>query len=295
MTLSFAYKYFAMMLMVSEANFFCGKTGLSPGRLFTESDVRPGSHVGPLNSTNFSGSIITDQYFFGYWQGHLANFRSRDFMPQDSDKAIQERNRELSKYSSLIDTNGAYQLATNWLAALGVDVAALERKYRLNFIQWRYYPAGKNGPVIMLPVYTVEWRGFILRTQPNRESAVVTVTVFGATKELVEYHVLDNSLFLRPRIQIKDAEKLLSIPDEEFRSFDAVQRSNLVAQFTARGEGAPAFPLTGSVPTKGTNQPVRDKTAPKLPGSQGAIRFPTSEVHKLAPTPSQPTKREPPK
>lgn len=232
--LTLAYKFVAMMLMVAEANFFCGKTGLPPNRPFTESDVRRGGHVGLLNSTNFNGSIFTDEYSFGFWQGHLANFRKRGFMPQDSDLAIQARNRELSNYSSLIDTNGAHHLATNWLAARSVDVPALEKKYRLNFIQWRYYPKGKDGPVIMLPVYHVEWLGVVLKTQPNRERAVVSVTIFGATKELVEYHVFDDSLFLRPRLHIKELDKLLAISDNQFQQMSPLQRSNLVTQSAAK-------------------------------------------------------------
>jgi len=86
----------------------------------------------------------------------------------------------------------------------------------------------------MLPVYQVEWHGFILRSQPNRERAVVIVTVFGATKELVEYHVYDDSLFLRPALAIRDKEKLLSISDDDFRKFDSAKRSNLVEQFTVK-------------------------------------------------------------
>ncbi len=254
-----AYKFVAMMLMLQEASFFCRQTGLPPGREFTESDVRKGGHVGPYNPKDFGGSIVTDDYFFGFGWGHLANFRKRGFMPDGPDSAIRERNLELAKFASLIDTNGAYQVATNWLATLGVDVPALEGKYRLNFIQWRYYPKGKDGPVIMLPVYHVEWLGFILRTQPNRERAVVSVTIFGATKELVEYHVLDDSLFLRPRIQIKDAEKLLSISDEEFRRFDALQRSNLVVEFSARGDRQPALHDPELIHPAATNPPARKK------------------------------------
>lgn len=204
MPLSLAYKLLAMTLMVAEANYFCGQTGLSPGHSFTEADVRQGSHVGPFNPKDFGGSIVTDQYLFGW--GHVAPFRKRGFMPQNSDRAIRERNLELAKFSSLIDPNGAYQLATNWRAPLGLDLATLERKCRLNFMQWRHYPEGTGAKVIMLPVYTVEWRGFILRTQPKRESAVVSVTAFWAIKELMKCHVLDGPLFLRPRIQVKDPE-----------------------------------------------------------------------------------------
>ena len=59
---------------------------------------------------------------------------------------------------------------------------------------------------------------------------MVTVTVSGITKELVDLSVLDDSLFTRPRLQIKDAEKLLAIPDEQFRMFSASERSNIVAK-----------------------------------------------------------------
>jgi hypothetical protein len=308
MTLSLAYKFVAMTLMLTEANFFCSKTGLSPGHSFTEAAVRQGSHVGLFNPKDFGGSIVTGQYLFGFGWGHLANFRKRGFMPQDSDQAIRERNLELAKFSSLIDTNGAYDLATNWLAALGLDLAKLERKYRLNFIQWRHYPEGTGGKVIMLPVYTVEWRGVILRSQPKRESAVVSVAVFGATKELVESHVLDDSLFLRPRIRVKDPEKLLAIPDEEFRKFDAMQRSNLVVQFTGLMESQRVFAVPAAVPQLSTNLPLLPRVAPakssRLPSASlqpplenspdvsHRINSKRSELHRIGP--AKPATNQPP-
>jgi len=288
MMATLAYKYVAMMLMVSESNFFCANTGLPIERPFTEGDVRTGSHVGPFNPKDFSGSILTDQYFFGFGWGHLANFRKRGFMPQDSDQAIRQRNLELSEYSSLIDTNGALQLATNWLAALTIDVTALEAKYRRNVIQWRFYRAGKDGPVIMLPVYQVEWRGAILRSQPKRESAVVTVTVFGATKELVEYHVLDDSLFLRRRIAIPNAEKLLAIPDEEFRKFDALQRSNLFVRFTIPVDSKPSGTLPQNAPTNTVKPARREEEVPKLPGSPTRLGPAANATPKSTQVPRQP-------
>jgi len=227
--LSLAYQFVAFALMVAEANFFCSRTGLPQSRRITESDVLEGSHVGPPRTNDFGGSVITDKYFFGFGWGHLANFRKIGFMPK-TESGIRERNLELSKAASQIDTNGAVQLATNWLAGIGVNVPALESKYRRNIIQWKYYPEGISGKVLMLPVYQVEWRGSILRTRPDRESAVVTVTISGITKELVDLSVLDDSLFTRPRMQIKGAERLLAISDEQFRMFSASERSNMVAK-----------------------------------------------------------------
>lgn len=228
--MTLAYKFVATMLMLVEVNLFCDRTEILHDRSFNQSDVRTGSHIGPPNLTGFSGSILTDDFFFGFGSGHLANFRKRGFMPADSDQAVRKRNIELSKMPSLIDEQGAYQLATNWLAALEIDVSTVEKKYRREIIQWRFYPNGVNEESLMLPVYQVEWRGNILRSRPGVERAVVTVTVFGATKQLVDFSVLDDSLFLRPRIQIEELKKLVDLSDEQFLRLSTQEKSNLVVR-----------------------------------------------------------------
>lgn len=223
--------------MLGEVNFFGNRTGLQFDHPITEADVRAGSHVGPPKTNDFSGSILTDKYFFGFGWGHLANFHRNDFK-SDSDRTVRERNATLSKLSSLVDTNGAYQLATNWLSAIGVDVVALNKKYNINIVQWRSRPEGLSESPVMLPVYQVEWRGSPFPTKTReREMAVVTLTALGTTKELVEYHMLDDSLFVRPRLQVPEPEKLLSIKDVEFQSFDALQRSNLLSGVVVKGTG----------------------------------------------------------
>jgi len=56
---------------------------------------------------------------------------------------------------SLLDTNTAYQLATQWLAAVSVDVGELEKKYRPLSVQttingepnsWETRPTNSNQP-----------------------------------------------------------------------------------------------------------------------------------------------------
>src|SRR5436309_667542 len=105
-TLTLAYTYVAMVLMIAEANFFANKAGLKQDHLITQEDVRSGSHVSPAKSNYFGGSILTDSYLFGFGSGHLANFRRNDFK-SDSAASVRERNLRLSHLSSLIDTNGA--------------------------------------------------------------------------------------------------------------------------------------------------------------------------------------------
>jgi len=229
--ISLAYRFVALSLMLAEANFFASKVGLKTDQPLGESDLRSGGHLGPPRTNDFSGSLYTDACVFGFGWGHLANFYRRDFRPT-SDAAAKEQNARLSKLSSLIDTNGAYQLATNLLTTIGVDVAALGSRYVLNINQWRYRPEGLGQNPVLLPVYQVEWRGWPFPAQNRRrEMAVVTVTILGATKELLEYHLLDDSLCVRPRINIPDPKELLSIPDAEFRAFDALKRSKLLSSY----------------------------------------------------------------
>lgn len=237
-----AYKYVALTLMLVQANFFASKVNLKLEKPITEQDVRPASHVAPPNTNDFTGSIMTDKYLFGFGWGHLANFHRNDFAPESA-QVIRERNTRLSKLTSLVDTNGALQLATGWLSAVGVDVPALNKKYKLNIVQWKFLPVDLSQGPVMLPVYQVEWRGSPFAPERRRrEMAVVTVTVLGTTKELVEYHVLDDSLFTEPRIQINDQSELLAIADADFQNFTLAQRSNLVERFMGKPNSSPVTP-----------------------------------------------------
>ena len=39
---------------------------------------------------------------------------------------------------------------------------------------------------------------------------------------------------LRPKLAVNDYEKLLAIPNEEFKTYDDLERSNLLVQFVAK-------------------------------------------------------------
>ena len=197
--------------------------------------MRPGGHVSPPRLMGFGGSLRTDSYAFGFGKGGLANFKKRGFEP-DTDSAIREQNFRFAEMKSLIGTNEAYQLATNWLTTIGVDLKALEEKYPPKICQWRYYPDAKGledlgQRFLTLPIFDLQW-GNIPSLTGGKEYPMpaLSLRIFGPTKELIEFHLVDRTLSHRPE-PIKDFEKLLAIPDAEFNAFTANQRSNVIARF----------------------------------------------------------------
>ncbi|MDH7502780.1 MAG: hypothetical protein QHJ82_08740 [Verrucomicrobiota bacterium] len=264
--ISAAYKYVAILAMLGEANFFADKANLPLDHPITQQDIRPGSHISPPRLMGFGGSIVTDSYFFGFGQGGLANFRKRHF-DLDSERAIREQNLRFAEMKSLISTNEAYQLATNWLVAIDVDIEALEKRHPPKVTQRLFYPDAKgfnDAPelrkqVLTLPIFDIQWGDIPMRSGNTPDSIpALSVTIFGPTKELLAFHLIDRSLSLRPDL-INDRESLLAISDDEFRKYDSQQRSNLVSRFSGLPEpkrDARSLPATHS---QTLNLPVRVK------------------------------------
>ena len=235
--LNLAYKHVALAAMLSLANVFREKTDLPIEQPLTVADVKPGSHVSPPLLIGFGGSLITSNYFFGFNNGYLANFKKLE--PNlNSDSAYQARNRQLAGMKSKVDMNGAYQLATNWLIKTGIDLAALESKNGHKVTQRSFLKSPGTGTpliansndVVWLPVFDIEWG----RKEVQSQSAtyflpLLVVTIFGPTKELVEMHITDDEVIGGAKQPVKDVEKLLAIADTTFLRYDEAQKSKLVA------------------------------------------------------------------
>jgi hypothetical protein len=245
--ISLAYKHVAMAIMLAQANEFAHKTGLPLERPIAMADVQSESHVSPPRLMGFGGSIVTTNYGFGFSHGYLANFKKLE-RKISSDSALRARNSELATMVSDVDTNGAYHLATNWLTAIGVDVPAIESKYPHTVTQRFFYKNPGTTAIgrvddnnkVALPTFDIEWGKQEVRSDSKSYAMpLMSVTVFGPTKELIEMHVLDAPRVGGVRQPIKDVEKLLAIPDQEFTGYDDLSKSNLVAQFSNSGPSAP--------------------------------------------------------
>lgn len=98
-----------------------------------------------------------------------------------------------------MDTNAAYQLATQWLATVSMDVAGLNRDCKPHAAVSAYWSGlGKLGRVptkAFAPIYFIWW------TTPENDSSgfgdVAYVELFLPTKKLIQLHVYDPKYILR--------------------------------------------------------------------------------------------------
>lgn len=137
--------------------------------------------------------------------------------------------------TSQVGTNEVRELALKWLTDLGVDVTTMEKKYPCKINQKFFYESGSGNlevqPKVMLPIFEISWGSIPLRGHPQYSFPAATMTIFGPTKELMEYHLFDDSLMFLPKLAVKDPEKLLTITNEVFYKFDEIQKNNLVKEF----------------------------------------------------------------
>jgi hypothetical protein len=229
---SLAYRSAVTQMMLGEANYFAKKLNLPtphPIRITDIKDCHPSSAAfsiegGKMTSLSDKkhpprfvvyGNLSTTNFTFYFREGHLWSLG----WAADSGMSYDEQ------ASSLIDTNGAYQLAKHWLAAVDIDVGALEQKFKPNVEQrWYIRPGTETGdtnitsvPVtapgqvdyaripetnkVMLPTFEVSW------------SDAAKVKVLGTRKELMEFHLDDLSFSRRPTLVITNAIELSRTPD----------------------------------------------------------------------------------
>lgn len=227
---SLAYKYVAVSMMLAEANFCSEALHLPSNSPIQREQIRQ-EYVGPPRLVRSLGSIDTDQYSFGFSESGRLRFVTR--LNAFGKKPMREIHLELAEKKSAIDANQAYTLATNRLVAMSVDVAALEKKFQGKVQQRFFYSNGDPSPPlkattqkINLPIFDVTWGD-----PDSSNSPAIIVTIYGVTKELLQIRQNDESFSRRPARTLKNAERLLSIPDSEFLKYTPERRAELVMKF----------------------------------------------------------------
>jgi hypothetical protein len=254
-----AFRPVALHRMLLEVNLWVERLKLPGSHPVQLSDVK-GFHVSPpyycrILNTNYDsplqqlqfgkisvgGNVQTTNFFFGFADGRLWSVVNNDINI--------ERFRFFpiwAEMPSLVNSNGAYQLATQWLAAVDVNVTALERKYGSQkkieqAFFWNQPGLGVEHPLgdtnkTMLPIFIVTWGG----NEKTYISPVARVEVFGATKELMKLEVGDGSLWRRPALIVS------SVAD--FNKFIKAQTNLPVLHFQHFKNSPPAMDFTNTPP-----------------------------------------------
>jgi hypothetical protein len=234
-----AYKYVAVAVLIAEANFNAERLNLPIERPIVESKLTF-NYLPPittLKDDGFGGRVDAGHYAFS--EGGRPGYRYITKLDPFGGLSMAEENEMLSHHKSLVGTNEAYQLASNWLALIDVDVRELERTNRVQVQQRWFWGEGSPAPQVLLPIFEVTWGG-----------SKVKVTVDGRTKQFIEIRQEDDCFSRRPRELIKDLDKLLAIPDQQFLKYSPMERSNLVARFAATN-----YPAATKAPAAST-QPL---------------------------------------
>lgn len=266
---SLAYKYVALTLMMAETNHAISKLDVAGWKPITTADL-VSYHISPPRLRP-GGSLDTIKYMFGFGnEGKLQFIHA--YQPEHK-LSIEERHRLWAKRKSRIGTNEAYQLATNWLTKLDIDVTRLEKSHPCQVSQEFYYESGAQSPerVVMLPRFEVRWG-------TNWSAPAVWVSIFGPTKEPLQIRQNDISFSKRPTGLVKDIERLLSVRDADFARYSLLQKSNLVVESAVAPYSS--FSLPDVVRANDTNsvliQPHRSRTVKPF----------SREVHTVPPSPA---------
>jgi hypothetical protein len=204
-----AYQTAALQVMVGEANFAAKQLDLKetvPLQAFVDTNqwtvMPPPMGVG--------GSVLSSNYVFIFSKGRLNSIHKMDWFKKLSPPITNLL--ELANQPSLIGADGAYQLATQWLARLSVD-PELERKLQPQVFQvpaTRISTDGHNLPGlsnnVAIPLFQVSWG----EGKPPRDFMnPVRMQILGTTKELLELVVRDASFFKRLPLTVSNVAELL--------------------------------------------------------------------------------------
>jgi hypothetical protein len=159
------------------------------------------------------GKLGTTNFEFVFNQGRL-----REVMRLSSEPEVERYAHNLDDLvgkPSLIDANSAYQLATQWLAAVEVNVTALERQFPHAVNQLHYLPSGATNAVL-LPLYYVDFG-----LKPSHRESPVEVEILGTAKELQDITINDPSFSSRPLLLITNALDLVRTPNPPLKQLQS--------------------------------------------------------------------------
>lgn len=216
-----AYNSAALQLMVGQANLAVKQMHLpEPVPIVVQGDAKHYEVGSPVRG--LGGWINTTNFRFEFIKGRLTHVSKLNWLESISPPVSDDS--QLTNRVSLIDTNGAYQLATQWLSGLSVDVPALQKKFFPRTTQDTIYQQRTNQygkpevKHIPIPVFEVSWGnrpGFALGMN------AAYVKIYGPTRELITFGLRGDMVkqipFTKPPLEVTNAAELIgALPSPDF-------------------------------------------------------------------------------
>ena len=207
-----AYQSAALHLMVGQANFEAQQLHLGEP-LPMVAPASTNDWIVAMPPDGVTGRFSTPNYIYQFQAGKLVSIIKR---PQR--RGAEANSAETQP--SLIDTNGAYQIATQGLAGIGVDVPALESKYPHTILQagsrsssGRVRHSATNSTTARPALFRVTWgTASSVPGAPSASSHQVTMEILGSTKQCTGLRILNPDLLNGPPLQVTNAATLLGAP-----------------------------------------------------------------------------------
>jgi hypothetical protein len=111
-----------------------------------------------------------------------------------------EQYKQWEKMPSLVGSNEAYHLATNWLSRVSVDVSKLNGKYPVHVGQPSW---NDQGVITPLPLHYVTWG--------EGDYQAAKVGIFGPTKKMMGLTIKDESLSTRIFLLVTNQKELIEM------------------------------------------------------------------------------------
>ena len=202
-----AYRQEALQLVIAEANRVAQELNLPENLPITERNIIQAFISPPQMVKVGLGNITTSNYTyyvtvgdkFSYLEKHFSDVMNKDYA---------ELKAQYLWPMSRMDTNAAFQSATQWLAAASMDVEAINRDCDVHVEA--FTPEGKGG-AHFVPLYRVYWT----EKKGNSFTPAASVEFLEPTKTLRQLRVNKTEYILRPSLQITNI--YLPSPTNTFR------------------------------------------------------------------------------
>jgi len=199
MTMSSGYRQVALKLILNEANAVARELNLEETLPITESNLID-SYISPPRMARLVpgfGNITTSNYIYYITVGNKFSFLEWTRLQEELPVLEKKYLLPLDK----MNTNAAYEIATQLLAKVSINVSALSRDCDAYIVP--LVPTGETGKHFV-PIYTVYW-------QRKREvGSAAEIEFLVPTKAVLALHVMKSEYILRKPLSVPNAEPLLS-------------------------------------------------------------------------------------